>query len=383
MLSNLVTSKGLKHPCFGENMPSTRVAILGAGGFVSQRMQQRLARHPWFDLVAIAGREHGRSLSDLDWRLQHKRPNSLDLLSEPILDVHSPELPLRLKALGVTIVFSALPSGPAQKIEPHLTRSGLVVFSNASAYRMHPEVPLVVADVNPETLEKWPGEFGLLACATNCTLIPVLHPLHIIAKHHRVKHVKIRSEQALSGAGWTLLFDDEQRKLAIGNEIEGEAQKLIEEAERILQLNTEWDVVCTRVDEEEGHIVNVEVELDAIVTVEEINALLRSHNYSHLSKLPSSPPTPLIVLEEPPSRDVHLWGSSQSSNPDPSQDLLAGMETCVHVEMVEGTIVKFKALSHNTIRGAAGGVVLLAERAIADGHIPSVDINPSDVSSDW
>ena len=102
-----------------------------------------------------------------------------------------------------------------------------------------------------------------------------------------------------------------------------------------------------------------------------------------MSKLPSSPPKPLIVLEEPPSRDVHLWGSSQSSNPDPSQDLLAGMETCVHVEMVEGTIVKFKALSHNTIRGAAGGVILLAERAIAEGHIPSVDINPSDVSSDW
>tara|TARA_B100001996_G_scaffold73068_1_gene53700 strand:- start:1302 stop:2453 length:1152 start_codon:yes stop_codon:yes gene_type:complete len=383
MLSNLATSKGLKHPCIGENMPSTRVAILGAGGFVSQRMQQRLAIHPWFDLVAIAGREHGRLLSELDWRLQHKRPDSLNLLSEPILDIHSPELPLRLKALGVTIVFSALPSGPAQKIEPHLTRSGLVVFSNASAYRMHPEVPLVVADVNPEVLEEWPGGLGLLACATNCTLIPVLHPLHIIAKHHRVKHVKVRSEQALSGAGWTLLLDDEKRKLAIGNEIEGEAQKLIEEAERILHLNAQWDVVCRRVDEEEGHIVNVELELDANVTVEEINSLLRSHNYGHLSKLPSSPTRPLIVLEESPTRDIHLWGSSQSSNPDPSQDLLSGMETCVHVEMVKDTTVRFKALSHNTIRGAAGGVVLLAERAVADGHIPSVDINPSDVSSDW
>ena len=89
-------------------MPSTRVAILGAGGFVSQRMQQRLARHPWFDLVAIAGREHGRSLSELEWRLQHKRPDSLDLLPDPILDVHSPELPLRLKDLGVTIVFLSL-----------------------------------------------------------------------------------------------------------------------------------------------------------------------------------------------------------------------------------------------------------------------------------
>lgn len=383
MLSNDGASKGLKHPCVGGNMPSTRVAILGAGGFVSQRMQQRLARHPWFDLVAVAGRDYGRTLSEIDWRLNNKRPDSLDQLSEPILDVHSPELPLRLKALGVTIVFSALPSDPARKIEPLLTKNGFVVFSNASAYRMHPEVPLVVADVNPEALDKWPGNLGLLACATNCTLIPVLHPLHIIAKHHVVKRIKVRSEQALSGAGWTLLFDDEKRKLAIGDEIEGEAQKLIEEAERILHLDAEWDVVCKRVDEEEGHIVNVELEIDKHVTVEEINSLLRSHNYGDLSKLPSAPATPLIVLDESPTREIHLWGSSLSNNPDPSNDLHAGMETCVHVEMVEGSTIKFKALSHNTIRGAAGGVILLAERAIAEGHIPSVDINPSNVSSDW
>ena len=179
-----------------------------------------------------------------------------------------------------------------------------------------------------------------------------------------------------------LLLNDEKRKAAIDNEIEGEAEKLIEEAERILRIDAEWDVICKRVDAEEGHIVNVELELEQNVTYEEIKSLLLSQEYSHLNQLPSAPPSPLIVLDESPTRAKHLWGSFQGSNPNPSQNLAAGMETVIHIEAVEGSSVKFKALSHNTIRGAAGGVVLLAELAVAEGEIPSVDINPSNVSSE-
>ena len=81
-------------------MPSARVAILGAGGFVSQRMQQRLANHPWFELVAVAGQDSGQMLATVPWRLKHRKPKALDNISEPILDVHSPELHHILKALG-------------------------------------------------------------------------------------------------------------------------------------------------------------------------------------------------------------------------------------------------------------------------------------------
>lgn len=364
-------------------MPSARVAILGAGGCVAQRMQQRLVNHPWFELVAVAGQDSGQMLSAIPWRLNQERPEALESISEPILDVHSPDLYQSLKSLGVTIVFSALPSNPALTIESHLSMNGLAVFSNASAFRMHPEVPLVVADVNPEALQQWPGELGWLACATNCTLIPVLHPLHAITNHHRVTHVKVRSEQALSGAGWKLLFDDELRKNAVGKVIEGEAEKIIEEAERILQLNTEWDVDCIRVDAEDGHIVNVELELEQEVNYDEVKTLLQSQDYPHMKQLPSAPISPIIVLDESPTRAKHLWGTFQNSDHDPSQNLLAGMETSVHIESVEGKIIKFRAISHNTIRGAAGGVVLLAELALSQREIPSVDINPSKVSSDW
>ena len=364
-------------------MPSARVAILGAGGCVAQRMQQRLVNHPWFELVAVAGQDSGQVLSTIPWKLDQDRPEALESISEPILDVHSPDLHQSLKTLGVTIVFSALPSNPALTIEARLSTNGLAVFSNASAFRMHPEVPLVVADVNPEALQQWPGKLGLLACATNCTLIPVLHPLHVISDHHKVKHVKVRSEQALSGAGWKLLFDDEQRKNAVGKDIEGEAEKIIEEAERILQLNAEWDVACIRVDAEDGHIVNVELELEQEVNYDEVKGLLQSQDYPHLKQLPSAPISPIIVLDESPMRAKHLWGSFQKLEHDPSHNLLAGMETSVHIESVEGKVIKFTALSHNTIRGAAGGVVLLAELALSERKIPSVDINPSKVSSDW
>ena len=350
-------------------MPTARVAILGASGCVAQRMQQRLVNHPWFELVAVAGQDSGRLLSTVPWRLNQERPEALESISQAILDVHSSDLHQTLKSLGVTIVFSALPSNPAFTIESRLSMNGLAVFSNASAYRMHPEVPLVVADVNPEALQKWPGKLGLLACATNCTLIPVLHPLHVITNHHRVARVKIRSEQALSGAGWRLLFDDEQRKNAVGKAIKGEAEKIIEEAERILQLNTKWDVDCIRVDAEDGHIVNVELELEQEVSHDEIKLLLQSHNYPSLKQLPSAPISPIIVLDESPMRAKHLWGSFQNSDHDPSQNLLAGMETSVHIEAVEGKIIKFRAISHNTIRGAAGGVVLLAELALSEGKI--------------
>ena len=129
--------------------------------------------------------------------------------------------------------------------------------------------------------------------------------------------------------------------------------------------------------------MNVELELEQEVNYDEIKELLQSQKNPHLKRLPSAPISPLIVLGESPTRAKHLWGSFQNLEHNPSHNLLAGMETSVHIESVEGKVIKFTALSHNTIRGAAGGVVLLAELALSERKIPSVDINPSKVSSDW
>ena len=363
-------------------MSSIGVAILGASGLVSQRMQQRIAMHPWFKLVAVAGQSTDILLSDVEWHLDEPRPQSIEESKLRIIDIHSEQLANELVNENVQLAFSALPSQPALEIEKRLVEAGIHVFSNASAYRMYPNVPLIVADVNPEALIAPSYGAALHACATNCTLIPVLHPLFLLTKQHAIQKVVVRSEQALSGAGWKLLLDDELRTKAIGNEIEGEAEKIIEEAEKILHIDgIKWDVQCKRVDERDGHVVNVDVHVADSPTFEEIHELLSSGYSEHLLQLPSQPEKPMVVVQSEPIRETFLWNGQTMESIDPSSDLKAGMTTTVQlIDVLDGRI-SFRALSHNTIRGAAGGVLLLAELAYQNNMIPSVDINPPSSSS--
>ncbi len=341
-------------------MSRVHVAILGASGLVSQRMQQRLAMHPWFELVAVAGQSQGTKLADIEWHLDEPRPELLDSCEIKIFDINDENLAEELKNRNVTVVFSALPSEPASRIEANLVNAGIHVFSNASAYRMHPEVSLIVADVNPEALHA-PSNRALHACATNCTLIPILHPLSVLSQNYTITKVVARSEQALSGAGWKLLHNQESRMQAIDQEIPGEAEKIVEEIERILDLNAEWDVQTRRVNELDGHIVHVEVHVDDTPTFDTVASLLQSKESTHA--LPSQPTRRMECIQSEPRREDHLWNGQSLIPLDPSKDLKAGMTTTVQLKSVENGVVSFIGLSHNTIRGAAGGVVLLAELA--------------------
>ena len=341
-------------------MSRVHVAILGASGLVSQRMQQRLAMHPWFELVAVAGQSPGTNLADIEWHLDEPRPELLNSSEIKILDINHGNLSQELKKRNVTVVFSALPSEPALRIESELVSSGLHVFSNASAFRMHPHVPLIVADVNPEALDASSGQ-ALHACATNCTLIPILHPLSVLSQNYTITKVIARSEQALSGAGWKLLHNQELKMRAIDQEIPGEAEKIVEEIERILDLNAEWSVQTKRVDERDGHIVHVEVHVDNTPTFDMVASLLQSEEQT--LALPSQPTHSMECIQSEPNREEHLWNGQSMTPLDPSMDLKAGMTTTVQLKSVENGVVSFIGLSHNTIRGAAGGVVLLAELA--------------------
>ena len=357
-------------------MSRVSVAILGATGLVSQRMQQRLSLHPWFELSAVAGQSFGGKLSDVQWHLEQVRPKFISESNIVIKNINSAILAKEFVNEGIKIVFSALPRQPALGIEKQLVDAGLHVFSNASAYRMHPDVPLVVADLNPDDLYIPSLNRGMHACATNCTLIPLIHPLSLLNKRFDIAKVIVRSEQALSGAGWKLLHEQPLRERAIGKEIEGEAQKIIEEAERILAINdVVWDVRCTRVDEQDGHIVNVEVHLDNKITYDEVMSTLSSSNPS--LPLPSQPIHAMELIDTQPFRKQFLWNGQTMEPLQPSKDLKAGMTTSVQLQSVEDGCLVFSALSHNTIRGAAGGVVLLAELAVYNNMLASVDINPS------
>tara|TARA_B100001778_G_scaffold332165_1_gene337900 strand:+ start:870 stop:1847 length:978 start_codon:yes stop_codon:yes gene_type:complete len=323
-------------------MTKLSTVILGATGLVGQRLQQRLEDHPLFEVVAISGSKStvGKKYSQLEWRLEGKRPNF------EITICNIDEIP------DVDVAFSALPSDIAETIEPKLVGRGIHVFSNASTYRMTQGVPLVIPEINPDEMDGYSGH----ACATNCTVIPVAMPLSGLTKFG-INSVKINTMQALSGAGWELLFDESALAGNVDRFIPGEEEKVLTELNYLLNLDCPISVSCNRVAEPDGHIVEVELELEDIQDIDSIKDAMIIPRL----ELPSSPQHPVMIIDDVPNRDQHLWAGGEG--------LDAGMATVVGGIKVDGSNVTFTALSHNTVRGAAGGVILLAEFAAQLGYI--------------
>ncbi len=313
------------------------VAILGASGLVGQRLQELLHSHPFFEVVAIAGspKNVGLMFDEIEWRLESERPK-FDILICSMSDIPD-----------VDIAFSALPSNVAEVVEPSLVARGIHVFSNASAFRRIAGIPLVIPEINPEEMASYEGH----ACATNCTVIPVVTPI-IGLKKLGIKSITIHTRQALSGAGWRLLFDEEALAGNVNPFIPGEEEKLISELKHLLDLEIPVLASCNRVPEKDGHFVSCGVEVSRNTSIEEVEKLM---NIPSLN-LPSSPKDVNIIIDETPNRDDHLWNGR-------------GMSTTVGNIRVQENIIRFDALSHNTIRGAAGGVILLAEFAVQESYI--------------
>tara|TARA_B100000767_G_scaffold265769_1_gene282235 strand:+ start:1600 stop:2562 length:963 start_codon:yes stop_codon:yes gene_type:complete len=313
------------------------VAILGASGLVGQRLQELLYNHPFFQVEAIAGspKNVGLMFEEIEWRLDSKRPD-YDILICSMSDIPD-----------VDIAFSALPSNVAEVVEPSLVARGIHVFSNASAFRRVAGVPLVIPEVNPEAMQGYEGH----ACATNCTVIPVVMPIKGLMPLG-IKSVTIHTRQALSGAGWRLLFDETALAGDVNPFIPGEEEKLIAELKYLLDIEIPVNASCNRVPHKDGHFVSCGVEVNRPTTIEEVSKMMQIPRLA----LPSSPREVNVIIDESPNREDHLWAGK-------------GMATTVGNIRVEGNIIRFDALSHNTIRGAAGGVILLAEFAVRESYI--------------
>jgi len=354
--------------------------VLGASGLVGQRMQQRLVNHPWFELTAIGGSaaSAGKSLEEIPWRLEQERP---PLPQVQVLEVLGESFVEELQALGIEVAFSCLPSDVANQIEPVLVNCGIAVFSNASSFRRELGIPLVIPDINPEHMSEFNSSKGMHACATNCTLVPMAVPIAAL-RQWDVTKVSMRSEQALSGAGWKLLEDEDARNGYPNPEIPGEAEKVVQEflhvmgeggEDGVVPATIEVDVKCQRIGRRDGHQVFVEVEFKQPITQQEIILALKNHDWSQQLKLcPSTPLRPIHLVDEI-DVDNHLWsdGIQFSSRPLPSQSLKTGMAVVVGNVQVKGQHnLVFSAYSHNTIRGASGGTLLLAEQALIEDRIP-------------
>tara|TARA_B100001564_G_scaffold95509_2_gene77969 strand:- start:1517 stop:2572 length:1056 start_codon:yes stop_codon:yes gene_type:complete len=337
--------------------------ILGASGLVGQRLQQRLVEHPMFKISAIGGSPStaGLKLEEIPWRLDEDRPNLPNLI---VLDINSSDFIEQCIERNIEIAFSALPSDIALDIEKRLVEAGIMVFSNASSFRRKPNIPMIIPEINPHHYHE-----GLHYCATNCTLIPLALPVSAIANISSIKSVKMRSEQALSGAGWGLLYDEAALRGIVEPNIEGEAEKTTQELlhvmgginhQEVTPAIFDLEIVCERVSRRDGHQVFVEVKTEKSVKFEEVLDQFRQINLS--SELPSKP-SHVIHHVEKIDTAKNLWSDGEvfTTNPNPTTDLKTGMAIIVGDLEVEENIIRFSAYSHNTIRGAAGGVVFLAE----------------------
>ena len=339
--------------------------LLGAGGIVAQRIQERLSSHPLFRLKVVAGSPNtvGRRLTELKWNLDSTRPIDLDLVvlsMAEMLDTYD--------SIKTPIAFSTLPADVAAKIEPALVELGCRVYSNASIHRMLPEVPLIVPEVNGTTLERRRFDGAGILCSTNCTVIPVAMTMAPIHRTHRIRSARVRTEQSLSGGGARLLQIGQSGEY-FERTIPGEAEKMEEELRRLLAdidedgaeeyATFDVNIECSRVGRLFGHEVHIEIQTEEDINEEMILRLWATQSSVLHLTLPSSPTFPLIIRETiQPDRDRQ---AGREMTDGLAFDLKKGMSIVATPPIIENGWIRWSAFSANTIRGAAGGCVMLAE----------------------
>lgn len=346
------------------------VSVLGATGVVGQRFVRRLADHSWFELRHLAasprsvGLPYGEACT---WRLPgpaHAGFGARRLVACTPEEAFAP------------IVFSALDTDTAREVEPAFARAGSLVFSNASAFRLEPDVPLLIPEVNPGHLDLLPvqrsvrGWTGGILTNPNCTttmLALVLAPLHAA---FGVEAVFMTSLQAASGAGWPgvpsldLLGNVVPYVPGEESKVEAETPKLLGRfvGNRVDPATFAVSALCHRVPVIDGHTEAVSLHLKDEPPPERVREALRDWIPEPQRRGLPSAPTPAILLH----------GAEDRPQPRLDAEALGGM--VVHVGRIRRCPVmgiKLSLLGHNTERGAAGGSILNAEWAVAQGLTPS------------
>lgn len=330
------------------------IGILGATGMVGQRMIERLNQHPWFQIgfLAASPRSAGKVYAQAtNWRLAGDVPDAVANMM-----VHPCE-PSKCPA-GIRIVLSALDTNAARSIEAQFRDAGYFVVSNASAHRMDPNVPLIVPEINADhlsLLEQQPGPGGIIA-NPNCCAIPLALALAPLHRRWGVEAVTVATWQAVSGAGypgesaWDMVGSvhphpgQEEEKLTV------EPHKILGSPQQAARFVT--SARCVRVPVADGHLLGIHLRLSGQPTVDAVAEALQTWmgNDPSLS-LPSCPQPPLRLV-------------SRRDRPATRFDVHAGDGMAVTIGRLESCPVlgvKFYALSHNTIRGAAGAAIANAE----------------------
>ena len=346
------------------------VAILGATGTVGQRFIELLKDHPWFNIEVLAAspRSAGKKYREAcKWLLKSEMPKEVGEMTVVNTDVQEVS-----KAGNVDLVFSALPGDIAGPVEEEFAKQYPLV-SKAKAHRYDEDVPLLIAEVNPDHLGLIPvqkerrGYDGFITTDPNCSTIQLVLSLKPLEKFG-IKKVLVSTMQALSGAGYpgvpSMDIIDNVVPFISGEEekLERETLKIMGrfDGDKITYADFKVSASCNRVNVSDGHLECVFVELEQEPSIEEVKEAFRNfRGEPQRLNLPSAPKNPIIVREE---RD--------RPQPRYDRDAEGGMSVVVgRVRKDPIMTVKYLCLGHNTIRGAAGAGVLSAELLAAKKYI--------------
>jgi len=345
------------------NTQKIPVGILGATGSVGQRFLELLSNHPWFEVVELAASDKsaGKKYSEAtNWIMQSPLPEKFANMTvkkcEPNFDAK--------------IVFSGLDASVAGEIETAFAEAGYYVISNARNHRFDDDVPLIIPEVNSEHLELLKSQKykGGIVTNPNCSTIGLALALKPLHDNFGIEAVNVVTMQAVSGAGYPGLPSMDIIDNVIPF-ISGEEKKMETEPLKILgKFNSnkiefadiKISAQCNRVAVIDGHTECVQVKLKTKTTVEEIIKVWKEFkSVPQELGLPSAPENPIVYFyeEKYPQPKIH-------------RNIEKGMATSIG-RLRECPIFDFKfvILSHNTIRGAAGGTILIAELMKVKGYI--------------
>lgn len=358
-------------------MGKFKVGIIGATGMVGQRFISLLQGHPWFDIAVLAassrssGKTYEEAVGDR-WAMSSPIPESVKNMV-----LYDAETDVEKVAGQVDFVFCAvnMKKEEIQELEERYAKAECPVISNNSANRTVPDVPMVIPELNPEHCEvighqrqRLGTKRGFIAVKSNCSLqsyVPAMHPL----REYGLKKVLACTYQAISGAGKTFETWPEMVDNVIPL-IGGEEEKSEREPLKIWGNVSNGLIVpadtpsittqCIRIPVSDGHLAAVFASFDQKPVLSEIIEMWQSYKgRPQQLKLPSAP-----------KQFIHYF--TEEARPQIKLDRMLenGMAvSCGRLRYDTQFDIKFVCLSHNTIRGAAGGAILMAELLCADGYI--------------
>lgn len=358
-------------------MKQYHVAVIGATGMVGQRFVTLLQNHPWFQVTTLAASSHsaGKTYEQAvgsRWMMSTPIPEQVRSIVVKDAVADAEEI-----ARSVDFAFCAvdMKKEEIRALEERYAKLECPIMSNNSAHRFTPDVPMMIPEINDDHAEiiaaqrkRLGTKRGFIAVKSNCSLqsyVPALHPLRSFG----ITKVLACTYQAISGAGknfetWPEMVDN------VIPFIGGEEEKSEREPLKIWGTLTDTEIVpatapsittqCIRVPVTDGHLAAVFVSFEKKPTIEEIKNAWQSYaGYPQQHQLPSAPAQFLTYFEEENRPQTKL-----------DRDLEKGMGVSIGRLREDSQYdYKFVCLSHNTIRGAAGGAVLMAETLASKGYL--------------